>query len=115
MKNEKIETLRIADEYLDNLKIGITNIVNLIQEGNEIVGMKKIIPVFDGMGYISNAVTLTKDIQKEKIELEDLNNQLNEMIEAFENEDYILLGDLLNYELLPVIEEMKNKVSLSIS
>ena len=114
MKNEKIETLRIADEYLDNLKIGITNVVNLIQEGNEIEGINNVVPVLEGIEYISKVITLTKDVQKDIIELDDLNNQLNEMIEAFENEDYILLGDLLNYELLPVIEEIHEKIKMSI-
>lgn len=115
MDNINMETLKKTYEYFEKLIDGINEVVNCIQEGNEIIGMKKIISVFDGIEYISNAVVLTKDIQKEIIELDDLNAQLNEILDAFENEDYILIGDLLNYELLPVIEEMKNKVLISIN
>ncbi|EKQ51132.1 MULTISPECIES: hypothetical protein [unclassified Clostridium] len=114
MSKEKIEVLRTTDEYLDKLKKGIEDAVNLIQEGNEIEGIKNIIPVFEGIEYISQAINLTREVQEEEIELEDLNAQLREMIEAFENEDYILLGDLLNYELLPILEEIHEKIRISI-
>lgn len=114
MENLKMQTLRESREYLDRLILGIEEVSKVIQEGNEILGIKKIIPIFDGIEYISNAITLTKGIQKDKIELDDLNEQLNEILEAFENEDYILIGDLLSYELLPVMESIKEKVDLSI-
>lgn len=114
MEHLKIQTLKDSREYLDKLILGIEEVSRLIQEGNEILGIKKLIPIFDGIEYISNAVSLTKDIQKEKIELDDLNEQLNEILEAFENEDYILIGDLLNYELLPVMESIKERLDLSI-
>lgn len=110
MHNDKVLALRTADEYLYNLISGINDIVDLIQEGNEIEGIKKFIPALDGIDYISQIITLTEDIHEEKISLVDLNNQLKEIIDAFENEDYILLGDLLNYELIPVIKDIHNKI-----
>ena len=114
MSSEKVDILRTADEYLGKLKKGIENVVDLIQEGNEIEGVKNIIPVFDGIEYISKVINLTKEVQKDEINLDDLNNQLKEIIEAFENEDYILIGDLLNYELLPVLEDIHTRIKESI-
>jgi len=35
---------------------------------------------------------------------------LHEMLQAMENEDYLLLGDLLNYELIPLLNELKKTV-----
>lgn len=114
MNTEKIETLKTVNEYLYNLEAGINDIVNQIQQGNEIEGIKNIIPVLDGIDYVCKAIILTKDIHKDEISLDDLNSQLKEIIEAFENEDYILLGDLLNYELLPIINEIHEKIKISI-
>lgn len=114
MSAEKIETLQTVNEYLYNLEAGINDIVNLIQQGNEMEGIKNIILILDGIDYVCKAIILTEDIHKEEISLEELNSQLEEIIEAFENEDYILLGDLLNYELLPIINEIHEKIKISI-
>jgi hypothetical protein len=37
--------------------------------------------------------------------LEAFSTLLNEMIEVQENEDWVLLADLLEYEFLPVVEK----------
>lgn len=43
--------------------------------------------------------------------LADLSSLFSEMIEIQENEDWILLSDLLEYEYLPVVEKTKNMVA----
>lgn len=43
--------------------------------------------------------------------LSDLSSLFSEMIEIQENEDWILLADLLEYEYLPVVEKTKNVVA----
>jgi hypothetical protein len=43
--------------------------------------------------------------------LSDLSNLFSEMIEIQENEDWILLADLLEYEYLPVVDKTKNIVA----
>jgi hypothetical protein len=43
--------------------------------------------------------------------LSDLSSLFSEMIEIQENEDWILLSDLLEYEYLPVVEKTKNVVA----
>ena len=43
--------------------------------------------------------------------LSDLSSLFTEMIEIQENEDWILLADLLEYEYLPVVEKTKNMVA----
>ena len=77
--------------------------------------INKVTLVIDGIDYISKVVVLTKDVQKDEISLDDLNEQLEAIIEAFENEDYILVGDLINYELLPIIENIQEEMKKSIS
>jgi hypothetical protein len=43
--------------------------------------------------------------------LADLSSLFSEMIEIQENEDWILLADLLEYEYLPVVDKTKNMVA----
>lgn len=43
--------------------------------------------------------------------LSDLSSLFSEMLEIQENEDWILLADLLEYEYLPVVEKTKNVVA----
>ncbi len=43
--------------------------------------------------------------------LSDLSSLFSEMIEIQENEDWILLADLLEYEYLPVVDKTKNMVA----
>ncbi len=46
-----------------------------------------------------------------EVSLNDLSNLFTEMIEIQENEDWILLADLLEYEYLPLVEKTKNIVA----
>ncbi|MFR1380499.1 MAG: hypothetical protein ACLSTJ_16270 [Clostridium neonatale] len=114
MENKKIEILKTAYEYIDKLIEGIKNIVEEIQEGNEYEAIVIIPNVAEGMEWLINSIKLTEDIQTEPIDLDSLNQQLKELIEAFENEDYILIGDIFNYELIPILNEFKDKISICI-
>lgn len=114
MYNEKIELLKSVDNYLFNLINGIEKFIMSLKSGNEIDGISNLPYILDGIEYVSKAITLTNDVQKNEIQLDDLNIQLKEIIEAFENEDYILVGDLFNYELLPIIRNFHKNIKLSL-
>jgi len=54
----------------------------------------------------------TSDTSEEfESSLSDLSSLFTEMIEIQENEDWILLADLLEYEYLPVVEKTKSMVA----
>lgn len=114
MKNEKIEALQTANEYLDKLKSGINKVINLIEEDNEGKACNYLSDITEGIDWISQVITLTADIQKEKIELGDINEKLTEAVEALENEDYNLLGDIFKYEILPILESMHKQIKVCI-
>ena len=101
MNKEKIEVLQTANDYMNNLKNGIVNLANMIQEGKEQEAITIIPQVVDGIEWIVQVIILTK---------EGLNDQLQEIIEALENEDYILVGDLFNYEILPILENIHERI-----
>lgn len=110
MNKEKIEVLQTANDYMNNLKNGIVNLANMIQEGKEQEAITIIPQVVDGIEWIVQVIILTKEVQKNEIGVGGLNDQLQEIIEALENEDYILVGDLFNYEILPILENIHERI-----
>ncbi|AQR97016.1 hypothetical protein [Clostridium saccharoperbutylacetonicum] len=106
----KLEVLKDAYNYIDNLNNGIEELGNAINSGNEEKGVKLIPLICDGIEWITQVVSLTRDMQKEEISIGDLNEKLGETIEALDNEDFILVGDLFSYEIAPILNDIKSKL-----
>lgn len=107
---EEKELLTTVDEYLYNLKNGIKNISNLIQEGREQEAFNIISQVADGLQWVDEAVNATKEYHDSKLSLEEINNFIQEISEALENEDYILVSDLFTYEIMPILEKLHSDI-----
>lgn len=110
MDNKQIEALQTANEYMERLEDGIREVVEFFQSG-DITKACEIIPdITSGIEWIIDVINLTKESQAEKIDVDVINEKLQELIEAFENQDYILVGDLFNYELLPLLKDVHSKI-----
>lgn len=107
---EEKELLITVDQYLYNLKNGIKNISNLIQEGREHESFNFIAHVADGLEWVDEALNATKKYHNNELALDKMNSFIEEISEALENEDYILVSDLFNYEIMPIIENLHLKV-----
>lgn len=114
LMNEQIEVLSTANEYMENLKSGINKLVDYIQGGEEQSGIELIPDIADGIGWIIDVVNLTRESQKENIDISMIDEKLSEVVEAIENEDYILVGDLFNYEILPILESVHEGIKTSL-
>ncbi|ABR36393.1 hypothetical protein [Clostridium beijerinckii] len=114
MINEKIEALQTANEYLYSLKSGVLKLVQLMQEEKEQEAILLIPQISDGIDWIIKVINLTKDVQKRDIELDNINEHLETIIEALENEDYILVSDIFNYEIIPILDRIHDKIKVSI-
>ena len=112
--NEKIEILKTTSEYLVNLKGGIENLVVLMNEEKEQQACGIIPEIADGVGWVLNVTNLTSDILGEVENLDEINNFLTEIVEALENEDYILVSDLFNYEILPILENLHEVIKIKV-
>jgi len=110
MLNERIEVLQSADKYLYNLRKGIIKLVGLMQAEKEQQAILLIPEISDGIDWIMKVVTLTSDIQKEPIEIKNINEHLESIIDALENEDYILIGDIFNYEIIPILDKVHDEI-----
>lgn len=112
--SEKIETLRTASEYILNLKSGIKTASENFQNGNEEEGNNLVPLIADGINWVTQVLELTKDVHKEEVNFDELNNKLEEIVEAIEFRDFILVGDLFQYEILPEVENMEEIINNSL-
>ncbi|WP_319778662.1 hypothetical protein [Maridesulfovibrio sp.] len=62
------------------------------------------------VGNLRDQFSLKHSDEFEKV-VEDFSGLFTEMTEVLENEDWILLADLLEYEFLPSVERWKNVIS----
>jgi len=104
------EVLNTVDEYLYNLINGVKNVSDLIQEGKEQEAFNLIAQVADGLQWVDEAINATKKYHDNELSLEQMNDFLQEISEALENEDYILVSDLFSYEIMPIVEKLHSKI-----
>jgi hypothetical protein len=113
MINKNIDN---ADAYLIRLIPGIEKSVELFRMGNEQEANKFFIKIVDGIDWFSQVLDIIltakeispdtvfegKSIQDRRTSLVDLTQQ---MVDANKNQDWVLLADLLEYEILPYYQE----------
>jgi hypothetical protein len=112
--NEKVELLRTASDYIVNLKSGIIKAADCFQGGEDQSGFSLVVSISEGLNWLTQALEISKDALKEGISVDELNEKLEEIVEAMENQDTILVGDLLQYELFPIVEGIEESVNNSI-
>ncbi|WP_050606984.1 hypothetical protein [Clostridium niameyense] len=108
--SKKMEALITANEYMENLKKGINTLIEYIQLEEENRAFSLIPSISEGIGWIMEVINLTSDIQKEPIDISIMDEKLEEIVQAIENEDYVLIGDLFNYEILPILNDVHAKI-----
>ena len=105
-----------ADAYLIRLIPGIEKAVELFRTGNEQEANQFFINIVDGMDWLSQVLDMIlaakevsldtvidgKSIQDRRASLLDFTRQ---MVDANKNRDWVLLADLLEYEILPHYKE----------
>lgn len=106
----KIEALCTAHDYIDNLENGILSLSDNINGGNEEKGIGLIPLICDGIDWLIQVISLTEDIHNKKISIEELKDNIQEIVEAMNNEDYILVGDLFRYEISPILNNIKDEL-----
>ncbi|WP_186580807.1 hypothetical protein [Aquibacillus kalidii] len=105
---EKIvkETLISLQEYLPRLINGCSQVVDNLKEGDEGSGLRKMPSIVEGMQWVFEAVSgIQNNGFLHNIYLHSLKEHFKEVVKALEIGDYVLLADVLNYEILPVLEE----------
>ena len=85
------------------------NVSILLQTGKDKEAMDKVIEFVEFMKKLSRIISIL-DMKKmspaDKDNIQQFNTMLSELCSAIENADSVLLGDLLEYEIVPVVESL---------
>lgn len=100
---QKLEVTVGAAEYIEKLQAAILNATTYYRQGDLSQAYQLTTAIVTGMQWLLDAINVTKDILKEELDIEKFRDTCEEVIEAFENTDTILIADLLEYEILDQI------------
>lgn len=112
MERILVETMQSLGEYLPRMVNGCREITNNLQVGNEATALSQMPQFVEGLQWIFEAITgIQKNGLLHEIDFGSLQEYFNGVVNSLEIKDYVLLADLLEYEIAPVLEEWNTVIS----
>ena len=119
LKDLVATNLSNALDYLKKLIPGFDQAADLFRTGNEQEANKYYIQILDGMDWFSEVVNVVMSSEGEGQEPENslrirqakLTDLMSQMLEANKNQDWVLLADILEYEMIPFYKEWQTILS----
>lgn len=132
METNEIESLEIKTVAASSMAVNITRelykVLNLMSKGGgQIAELFRVADDAEALDMYQDLLEVTRDFlgmvgtlrdqfrlkadQEFEAKVQRLSELFSEMIDVQENEDYVLLSDLIEYEYLPHVEEWKNVVA----
>ena len=112
-----------ALDYLKKLIPGFEQAADLFRAGNEQEANKYYLQILDGIDWFSQVISIIMNPDEGKLELLDADDEnlqvrqekltdfMNQMLEANKNQDWVLLADILEYEMVPFYKDWENILS----
>ncbi|SFL84251.1 hypothetical protein [Salibacterium qingdaonense] len=104
-KKLEVETLETAKSYAYNLTEGITTFIDYIDRQNFDDAMNLLPAIVEGLEWFMQATYLTLSHQTKYLEYDNFKQYLNDINEALQNNDIILVKDIFEYEVNDKIKE----------
>ena len=123
LKDLVATNLANALDYLKKLIPGFEQAADLFRAGNEQEANKYYLQILDGIEWFSQVVSVIMSPDEGETELPDTDDEslevrqkkltdlMSQMLEANENQDWVLLADILEYEMLPFYKDWENILS----
>ena len=123
LKDLMANNLSNAKEYLEKLIPGFQKAADLFRMGNEQEAHKFYLQILDGIDWFSQVVSVIMQPEDGEAELPDadgeslqvrqkkLTDLMSQMLEANQNKDWVLLADILEYEMVPFYKDWENILS----
>ena len=118
MKDLLATNLGNAKEYLEKLIPGFQKAADLFRMGNEQEAHKFYLQFLDGIDWVSQVSQTIVSSRENELEGQDLKERqekltgfMAQMLEANQNQDWVLLADLLEYEMIPFYEGWQEMLS----
>ena len=117
----RISSLKIFSDVIIKL---IRNVVNNLQTGNDKDAFilsekfsKVVSSIFAVISQVLNIYDISlESIKKDGVSLEEkvlnFNNITNNIVDAFQNEDYVSIADILEYEIIDEIESIMDYIDI---
>ncbi|MCA0971574.1 hypothetical protein LCM20_13285 [Halobacillus litoralis] len=111
MKEIVTETINTLKFYLPNLIEGTKSTAEKFQAHKDSEALKVLPNIVEGIDWVYQAIAgIQKNGGLPKIDLEELSSILPETLRAIEVKDYVLLSDLLEYEIVHVLEKWNDQL-----
>ena len=107
-----------AKEYLEKLIPGFQKAADLFRMGNEQEAHKFYLHILDGIDWFSQVVLNIVKSRGNQVEGQSLGDRqekltglMAQMLEANQNQDWVVMADLLEYEMIPYYEDWQETLS----
>ena len=118
LKDLLANNLGNAKEYLEKLIPGFQKAADLFRMGNEQEAHKYYLQILDGIDWFSQVVLNIVKSRGNEVEgqslgdrQESLTGLMAQMLEANQNQDWVMLADLLEYEMIPFYKDWQETLS----
>ena len=123
LKDLVATNLANALDYLKKLIPGFEQAADLFRAGNEQESNKYYLQILDGIEWFSQVVSVIMSPDEGETELPDTDDEslevrqkkltdlMSQMLEANENQDWVLLADILEYEMVPFYKDWEKILS----
>lgn len=123
LKDLVATNLANALDYLKKLIPGCEQAGDLFRAGNEQEANKYYLQILDGIEWFSQVVSVIMSPDEGETELPDTDDEslevrqkkltdlMSQMLEANENQDWVLLADILEYEMVPFYKDWEKILS----
>lgn len=111
MVEQVFEVLYELKKYNNKLIPAIENAVEDLRSQREDKALNLVVQIIDGLKWVIEVVFYTRTVFDERgfiFEDYKINDTLKEILNSLENQDYVLLGDLFEYEILPTLSKIQN-------
>jgi len=113
-----VNNLTNAKEYLEKLIPGFQKAADLFRMGNEQEANQYYLQILDGVDWFSQVILTIVNAQENIFEAQSLEERqkkltalMGQMLEANQNQDWVLLADLLEYEMIPFYKAWQEVLS----
>jgi hypothetical protein len=107
-----------AKDYLVKLIPGFQKAADLFRMGNEQEANQYYLQVLDGIEWFSQVIIIIVSTQENKFEEKNLEERqkkltdlMSQMLEANQNQDWVLMADLMEYEMIPFYKDWEEVLS----
>lgn len=107
------EAINQAHQHAGELRSICAQASDQFRAGQNDGGMESLRHVLNGVGCIAQAIHVTTPLQQSKgieVDITTLPDMLQPLVEALENRDFVMLGELVTYEMEPILEGWHHKL-----